>query len=68
MVPCGAYYYSNANIVKNDFQRSVQLIFQDDDTTWCGFANASITQDRNGLSYCAIQMPVYQLPEEGAAE
>ncbi len=62
----GAFFAAKANIERDDFQRSVQLISQDDDASWCGFASAPIIQDRNGLSYCAIQMPEYQVPEEPA--
>ncbi|TRD14772.1 hypothetical protein FEV53_18365 [Palleronia caenipelagi] len=62
----GAFYFAKARIVGDDFSRSVQLIAQDDDASWCGFANAPIIQDRNGLSYCAIAMPKYQAPEEPA--
>jgi len=64
----GAYYFAKATIERDDFQRSVQLISQDDDASWCGFANAPIIKDRNGLSYCAIAMPEYQEPETEAAE
>ncbi len=64
----GAFYFAQANIKAQDFSRSVALISQDDDARWCGFANAPIIQDRNGLSYCAIAMPEYQAPEETEAE
>ena len=63
----GAFFAAKANIKRNDFQRSIQLITQDDDASWCVLANAPIIQDRNGLSYCAIPMPEYQAPEESAA-
>lgn len=59
-----AFYYAKANIVRDDFNRSVQLIAQDDDARWCNLANAPIIQDRNGLSYCAIAMPEYQESKE----
>lgn len=59
----GAFYFAKANIKAQDFNRSVQLIAQDNDAGWCGIANAPIIQDRNGLSYCAIAMPEYQAPE-----
>lgn len=57
------YFFAKDAIVKNDFDRSVKLISQDDDAKWCGFANAPIIQDKNGVSYCAIAMPEYQGPE-----
>lgn len=63
-----AFYYAKANIVRNDFNRSVQLTTQDDDAGWCNLANAPIIQDRNDRSYCAIAMPQYHAPEEAAAE
>lgn len=59
----GAFYYAQATIREQDFNRSVQLISQDDDARWCGIANGQIIQDRNGTSYCAITMPEYQVPE-----
>ena len=63
----GAFFAAKANIVRVDFQRSVQLISQDNAAGWCNRANAPIIQDRNGLSYCAIAMPEYQqVPEEPA--
>ncbi|WP_110278350.1 hypothetical protein [Loktanella sp. PT4BL] len=64
----GAFFAAKAQIEKDDFQRSVQLITQDDDASWCKIANAPIIQDRNGLSYCAIAMPEYQGAEDGSAD
>jgi hypothetical protein len=63
----GAFYYAHASIKKQDFNRSVQLISQDDDAGWCNVAQAPIYTDRNGLSYCAIPMPSYVAPEEDGA-
>ncbi|ROT97420.1 hypothetical protein EB810_06030 [Altererythrobacter sp. FM1] len=60
-----AFFAAKANIEKDDFSRSIQLIAQDDGASWCGFANAPIIQDRNGLSYCAIAMPKYQAEADG---
>ena len=60
----GAFFAAKANIVRNDFQRSVALITQDDDAGWCNIANAPIIQDRNGTNYCAIAMPEYQATQE----
>jgi len=62
-----AYFYVKVQIEKDDFSRSIRLIAQDDDATWCKIANAPIIQDRNGLSYCAIAMPEYQAPNEGVS-
>ena len=59
----GAFFAAKANIVRNDFQRSVALITQDDDAGWCNIANAPIIQDRNGINYCAIAMPDYPATE-----
>lgn len=63
LASAAAYCYAYSAIVKNDFDRSVKLISQDDDAKWCGFAQAPIIQDKNGVSYCAIAMPEYQGPE-----
>ncbi|PKQ10536.1 MAG: hypothetical protein CVT70_19135 [Alphaproteobacteria bacterium HGW-Alphaproteobacteria-1] len=62
----GAFYFAKANIKAQDFNRSVALITQDDDAGWCNVAQAPIIQDRNGVSYCAIAMPEYQVPDDGA--
>jgi hypothetical protein len=58
-----AFYFAKANIKSQDFNRSVQLISQDEDAGWCNVAQAPIIADRNGLSYCAIAMPGYVVPE-----
>jgi hypothetical protein len=58
----GAFYFAKANIKAQDFNRSVQLISQDEDAGWCNIAQAPIIADRNGLSYCAIAMPSYVAP------
>ena len=63
-----AFYYAQTTVIAKDFNRSVQLISQDDDAGWCNVAQAPIITDRNGLSYCAIAMPSYVAPveEDGA--
>jgi hypothetical protein len=55
-----------SSVIRNDLRRSVHLVVQDDDAYSCDRANAPIIQDRNGLSYCAIQMPECQTPEDGS--
>ena len=67
LAAAGAYYYANATIKKDDFQRSIQLINQDIDATWCGFANGQNVQANNGSWFCAVGMPKYQEPVEDAA-
>ena len=52
----GAFYYAKASIEENDFNRSIQLIAQDNDAGWCKIANASIVQDNQGTHYCAVAM------------
>ena len=60
----GAFYYAKANIVRADFQRSIQLIAQDDDASWCRLANGQGVRGESGTQYCAIQMPEFQAEEE----
>jgi hypothetical protein len=63
----GVFYFAKANIKTQDFNRSVALISKDGDAGWCNVAQTPIMQDRDGLSYCAIQMPGYQA-EDGRSE
>ena len=60
----GAFHYAKANIVKDDFQRSVQLIAQDDDATWCKIAKGQIVTANDGSKHCAIHMPEFQTSKE----
>lgn len=61
----GAFFYAKANIEKNDFSRSIQLISQDNDATWCGFANGQIVNANDSSKHCAIHMTNYVEPEPG---
>ncbi len=53
-----------ANIERADFQRSVQLIAQDNDASWCRLANGQGVKGDSGTQYCAIAMPEFQPEEE----
>lgn len=59
----GTFYFAKANIKAQDFNRSVQLIAQDDDASWCGIANGQIVNANDGSKHCAIHMPNYVEPE-----
>ena len=49
-----------------NFADAIRLIQNDDRNYWCGTAaQAPVITDREGLSYCAVQMPNYVTPEEG---
>jgi len=52
------------SIKAQDFNRAVS---KDDNAGWYDVAQAPIITDRNGLSYCAIPMPSYVVPEEDGA-
>jgi len=62
----GAFYYAQATIKQNDFQRSIQLINQDD-AGWCDIAHGQNVKASDGSWFCAVAMPNYQEPEEDAA-
>lgn len=59
----GAFYFAKANIERDDFSRSIQLISQDDNASWCRLANGQGVKGESGTQYCAIAMPEYQVPE-----
>lgn len=63
-----AFYYAKANIVRNDFNRSVQLTTQDDDASWCRLANGAVVSANDGSKHSAINMPNYVERETEAAE
>lgn len=60
----GAFFAAKANIIANDFSRSVALIGQDDDARWCNLANGQIVSANDGSKHCAIHMPNYVEVEE----
>ncbi|MAZ20244.1 hypothetical protein [Roseovarius sp.] len=57
------YFFAADRIRANDFNRSIQLIAQDNDATWCELANGQIVNANDGSKHCAIHMPKYQAPE-----
>lgn len=59
----GAVYFTKQQLYTANFQDAIRLIQNDDDAYWCGRANASIVQDRDGTHYCAVAMPKYVIPE-----
>ena len=62
----GDFYFAKTAIEKDDFRRSVQLIAQDDDASWCDLADGQIINNQLGAKFCAIHMPNYA--EAEAAE
>lgn len=44
----GAFYFAKANIERDDFSRSIQLISQDDNASWCRLANGQGVKGESG--------------------
>lgn len=64
----GAVFFTKQNLDTANFQDAIHLIQNDGDNYWCGTAAQSpVITDRDGLSYCAVQMPDYVTPEEDGA-
>ncbi|WP_417809659.1 hypothetical protein [Thioclava sp.] len=61
-----ACYFAKANIKRDDFCRSIQLISQDDDAGWCKIANGLTVKANDGSKHCAIHTPNYVASEEPA--
>lgn len=61
----GAFYYAQTTIRANDFQRSINLIKNDDDAGWCGIADGQNVQGSDDSWFCAVQMEKFQPPVEG---
>ncbi|WP_400088916.1 hypothetical protein [Yoonia sp. R78084] len=59
----GSFYFAKANIKAEDFNRSVQLISQDENSGWCDLANGHVVNAHDGSKHCAIHMPDYVKPE-----
>ncbi|AXX98373.1 hypothetical protein [Profundibacter amoris] len=62
-----AYYYAQTTIRANDFQRSINLIKNDDTAEWCDIAKGQNIQGSDESWFCAVQMRQFQ-EEEPAAE
>jgi hypothetical protein len=62
----GAVYFTKQNLDTANFADAIRLIQNDNRNYWCGTAAQSpVITDREGLSYCAVQMLNYMTPEEG---
>ncbi len=62
-----AYYYAQTTIRANDFQRSINLIKNDDTAEWRDIAKGQNIQGSDESWFCAVQMRQFQ-EEEPAAE
>jgi len=65
LVDAGAIYFTKQQLDTANFQDAIKLIRNDNRAFWCGRAGASIVQDAVGKPFCAVQIPQYQIPEEG---
>ena len=64
----GAVYFAKASIEEDDSTRSINLMAQDDDATWCGNADRQIVQSNDGSAFCAIGKPGFQEVEKPMAD
>lgn len=59
----GSFYFATVNIKPEDFNRSVHLISQDENSGWCDFVNGQVVNAHDGSKHCAIHMPDYNESE-----